>query len=201
MTTETEKASKSDGVEPEVPTRRWVLIFGVYLMILNLLLFYVLFRFWPGQVPIKPDPMRVRLIPRLWQPNIWPEVRLLVLVAVAGALGSYIHLATSFSDYLGNRQFVSSWKWWYILRPFIGSALAAIIYFAARGGLVSGGAGAGDLSPYGITALAGLTGMFSKQATDKLREVFENLFQTKAPPRADALKQQTDTSSGTKPGQ
>jgi hypothetical protein len=139
-------------------------------------------------VPIKADPLRVRLIPGLWEPVIWPEVRLLILVAVAGALGSFIHLATSYANYLGNRQLVSSWKWWYILRPFIGSALAAIIYFAARGGLLSGVAGAGDLSPYGITALAGLTGMFSKQATDKLREVFENLFKTEPPPRADPLK-------------
>jgi hypothetical protein len=108
MATEADQAGKPDAVEPEVPTRRWVLIFGVYLMILNLLLFYVLFRFWPGQVPIVADPLRVRLIPRLWEPCVWPEVRLLVLVAVAGALGSYIHLATSFADYLGNRQFVSS---------------------------------------------------------------------------------------------
>jgi len=29
--------------------------------------------------------------------------------------------------------------------------------------------------------------MFSKQATDKLREVFENLFKTDKPPRADPL--------------
>lgn len=64
------------------------------------------------------------------------------------------------------------------LRPFIGSALALLVYFAARGGLISGNAGAKDLSPYGIGALAALAGMFSKQATDKLREVFENLFKT-----------------------
>ena len=59
--------------------------------------------------------------------------------------------------------------------------------FAARGGLVSGNAGATDLSPYGIGALAG---MFSKQATDELREVFENLFKTTDPPtRKDSGKQ------------
>ena len=62
--------------------------------------------------------------------------------------------------------------------------------FAARGGLVSGNAGATDLSPYGIGALAGLAGMFSKQATDELREVFENLFKTTDPPtRKDSGKQ------------
>lgn len=169
-------------------SRAWVLTFGIYLTLLNLLLLYVLLRLWPGQVPLKAEHLTVKLIPGLWEPDVWTEVRYLALVAITGALGSYIHLATSFADYLGNRQFVSSWKWWYVLRPFIGSALAVIVYVAARGGLVSGGAGAGDLSPYGVTALAGLSGMFSKQATDKLREVFENMFKSETPPRTDPLK-------------
>lgn len=175
-------------VQPELASKRWVFVFGVYLIVLNLVLVYALLRLWPGQVPLRADHLHVALIPGVWEIELWTEVRFLALVAVAGALGSYIHLATSFADYLGNRQFVKSWTWWYVLRPFIGSALALSVYFAARGGLVSGGAGAGDLSPYGITALAGLTGMFSKQATDKLREVFENLFKTEISRRADPLK-------------
>lgn len=188
----------ADTGEPtDVGSRAWVFTFGVYLILLNLLLLYVLLRLWPGQVPLKAEHLAVKLIPGLWEPDVWTEVRYLSLVAMAGALGSYIHLATSFADYLGNRQFVSSWKWWYVLRPFIGSALALIVYFAIRGGLISGGTGAGELSPYGITALAGLSGMFSKQATDKLREVFENLFKSQAPPRADPLKQPGTANSET----
>jgi len=175
---------------PEPARSKWVFAFGVYLILLNLVLLYVLLRLWPGQVPHKADHLPVTLIPGVWVPDVWTEARFLALVAVAGALGSYIHLTTSFTDYLGNRQFVSSWKWWYVLRPFIGSALAVIVYCAVRGGLISGGAGAGDLSPYGVTALAGLAGMFSKQATDKLKEVFEDLFKAEKPPRADPLKPQ-----------
>ena len=49
------------------------------------------------------------------------------------------------------------------------SALTLMVYFAARGGLISGNAGAKDLSPYGLGALAGLAGMFSKQARDKFQ--------------------------------
>jgi hypothetical protein len=41
----------------------------------------------------------------------------------------------------------------------------------------------GNLSPHGIAAIAGLDGMFSKQATGKLREVFETLFKTDEPPK------------------
>jgi hypothetical protein len=175
---------------PEPASKTWVSAFGFYLILLNLILLYLLFKLWPGQVPLKADHLQIKLIPGLWAPDVWTEVHFLALVVVTGALGSYIHLATSFADYLGNRQFVKSWEWWYALRPFIGSALAVAVYFAARGGLISGGAGAGDLSPYGVCALAGLSGMFSKQATDKLREVFENLFKTDKPPRADPLKAQ-----------
>ena len=104
------------------------------------------------------------------------EARLILLVMVTGALGSYIHAATSFADFTGNRRIYTSWIWWYTLRPFIGVALALIFYFVIRGGLLSAGAGAEDVSPFGISAVAGLVGMLSKQATDKLREVFDNLF-------------------------
>lgn len=188
-------------VDSEAASRAWIFSFGLYLIIFNLLLVYVLFRLWPGQVPLQADHLTVTLIPGYWMPDVWTEVRFLALVAVTGALGSYIHLATSFVDFLGNRQFVSSWKWWYALRPFIGSALAVIVYFAARGGLISGSAGARDLSPYGVSALAGLSGMFSKQATDKLREVFENLFKAdKQSPRADPLRAQADSKPLSQPG-
>jgi hypothetical protein len=34
------------------------------------------------------------------------------------------------------------------------------------------------VNPYGMVALAGLVGMFTKQATDKLSEVFSTLFKT-----------------------
>lgn len=172
-----------------VASKEWVFAFGVYLVLLNLLLLYVLFRLWPDQVPLTPESHSFTLIPHLWVVSLWPEVQFLALVAAAGALGSYIHLATSFADYLGNRQFVKSWTWWYVLRPFMGSALALILYFAARGGLIAGSSGASELSPYGVTAMAGLSGWFSKQATDKLREVFENLFKTTPTLRADPLKQ------------
>lgn len=176
--------------QPDGASTKWVLAFGCYLIVLNLALLYLLIKLWPGLVPLKDDYNSLRLLPGLPEIKIWKETRFLLIVAVSGALGSYIHLATSFADFLGNKQFVKSWTWWYILRPFIGTVLALVFYFAARGGLLAGTSGAENLSPYGIAALAGLAGMFSKQATDKLREVFENLFKTDKPPRADPLKQE-----------
>ena len=104
------------------------------------------------------------------------ETAVIVLVVIASALGSFIHAATSFVDYVGNRRLVTSWLWWYVLRLTIGSALGLLFYFAVRGGFFSADASAADVNPYGVAALAGLAGLFSKQATDKLRELFETLF-------------------------
>jgi hypothetical protein len=109
------------------------------------------------------------------------DERFLLLVVVAGALGSYIHAGTSFADFIGNRKFTPSWAWWYILRPFIGTALALVVYFAIRGGflLLANDIAAEKVNPYGIAAIAALVGLFSKQATDKLNEVFSTLFRPK----------------------
>jgi hypothetical protein len=119
-----------------------------------------------------------------FQPTL--EVRLLLLVLLAGAIGSYIHASSSFVDYLGNRTLISSWVWWYLLRPFIGMMLALLFYFVFRGGFITAGVNAGGeaaasfINPFGIAAMAGLVGMFSKVASDKLNEVFLTLFAPKA---------------------
>jgi hypothetical protein len=101
-------------------------------------------------------------------------------------LGSYIHAATSFADYVGNRKLASSWLWWYLLRPFIGVSLALIFYFVVRAGFLTGGSG-DNVSPYGVATLGALAGMFSKQATDKLEEVFTTIFRP-APGKGDAKR-------------
>jgi len=106
------------------------------------------------------------------------DERLLLLVIIAGMLGAFVHGATSLADYLGNNAFNKNWTWFYLLRPAIGMSLALVFYFAIRGGFLSTTGGAKDINPYGIAALAGMVGMFSKQATDKLSEVFTTLFRS-----------------------
>jgi len=122
------------------------------------------------------------------------DVRLILLVLCAGALGSVIHATTSFIDYVGNRTLVTSWLLWYLLRPFIGAALALILYFLLRGGFMTGTAQPADaavaaslINPFGVAALAALAGLFTKQATDKLNEVFSTLFRP-APGQGDAKR-------------
>ena len=116
------------------------------------------------------------------------DERLILLVIVTGILGAFVHGATSLADYIGNNNFNSNWTWFYLLRPAIGMSLALVFYFVIRGGFLSTTGGAQDINPYGIAALACLVGMFSKQATDKLSEVFGTLFRS-APGGGDAKRQ------------
>ena len=49
--------------------------------------------------------------------NINRELDLLLLVLLAGFLGSFLHAAQSYSEYVGNRELKRSWAWWYSLPP------------------------------------------------------------------------------------
>ena len=154
---------------------------GILMVILGGVLVAALLELWPVLEPGRdgrgPAPVQdVSLLFGAATVSLGPDTALLVLAVVASALGSYVHAATSFVDYVGNRRLVASWAWWYVLRISIGVALALLFYFAVRGGFFSADASSDDVNPYGVAALAGLAGLFSKQATDKLRELFETLF-------------------------
>lgn len=156
------------------------LALGVYLLVLGIVLGSLLLALWPTvegfTSSTTPSELSIRWFGAEF--SIGAEAALLLLVLVFGALGAYIHTVTSFVDYVGNRRLTSSWTWWYFLRPFIGTALALVFYVAIRGGFFAQEAQTGDVNPFGMAALAGLAGLFSKQATDKLKEVFDTLFRT-----------------------
>jgi hypothetical protein len=116
-----------------------------------------------------------------WGATFSREVDLLLLVLICGALGSFAHGARSFVDFVGNRTLRASWSAWYLMYPLIGATLALIFYLAVRGGFMTTNAGANsgkEVNLYGLTAISGLVGMFSKQATTKLGELFSTMFKT-----------------------
>ncbi len=159
---------------------RGILTMGVYFVLLAVLTGYLLVELWPERV-IDPGGKEswsgtVTLFGGHF--SIGFETRLILLVMAAGALGSYVHAATSFSTYVGNRTLIKSWVWWYLLRTPIGVALALLFYFVVRGGLLSAGASGDVLSPFGLAAIGGLTGKVSQQDTDMVREVFDNIYPT-----------------------
>ncbi len=178
QTQESQEAAAHDApfVQP-----RWLNWMGIYYLVMVIILALLVFALWP--VSAGPGNQSWEQGVSLFGVNLFSplpdEIRLLLLVGVVGALGSYVHGATSFVSYVGNRRLVASWMWWYLLKPFKGMTLALILYFVIRGGLLSSGTPSTDVSVYGVAAVAGLAGMFSKQATDKLHELFNNLFRTK----------------------
>jgi hypothetical protein len=137
----------------------------------------VLLSVWPpaGTAPAQVE--GVRILWGLLSLNVSINDRLMLIAILMGVIGSMIHSLTSFADYAGNRRLAKSWLPWYVVRPVIGSGLALFFYVVFRGGLLTGSS-TSDINPFGIAAIGGLAGMFSKQATDKLSEVFSTMFKT-----------------------
>lgn len=171
-------SSSTPQSNPDVPSPRasiWGL--GIYLLLTSLVVIYLLIAIWPVQNASGDWELAVDLL-FVTPFEIADDLRLLLIVVLSGAAGSSIAAQTSFATYVGNRSLVASWSWWYVLRPFIGMTLALVFYFVIRGGLLSVNSEADTISPYGVAAVAALVGLFSKQATDKLEEVFTTLFRT-----------------------
>ena len=180
-------------------------------------LIYILIKIWP-KVPHGPSgaggaktaaaassaaDKPIDLFWGLFQFNLLADTALIVLAAVMGGIGATVFIAVSFSDYVGNRRFAKSWIWFYIVRLFVGPALAVIFYFALRGGFLASSSSGSDINPYGVAAMAGLVGLFSKQAGDKLRQVFDALFQVDPghgdEARSDSVTNPSPTIAGIEP--
>lgn len=166
--------SDNDQIQDPMPLslRTGIALYTAFLLVA---LLYLLVKLWPiAKTPVEPASF-------FWGTYLLPlEIRYLLVAAVAGALGSYIHVATSFVDFAGNKKLSMSWGWWYLIRPLVGVALAELVYLCLRAGVVAGGT-VEAVSVYGVAAMSALSGLFSKQATDKLREVCDNLFRTEKP--------------------
>jgi hypothetical protein len=101
---------------------------------------------------------------------------LLFLVAAAGFLGNMLHLATSFTTFVGSNKFKRNWILWYCVKPFTASGLAVVLYFSFRAGFLNSSDDASNLNLFGIVTLAALAGLFTDSATQKLKEVFDVMF-------------------------
>jgi IPT/TIG domain len=210
----TKGADQSEGQDPVLKSSgarlrpRQTNQVGIYFLLLAALTFYVLIATWPVLDPLDSSRFAESRLFGVVRLNAPADSRLFVTIVAAGALGSLVHCITSFADYVGDRSLKQSWVWYLVLRTPIGIALALTLYLVLRGGLVaptvpeggSNGHTATVLNPYGLAAVAAMAGMFSKQATDKLSEVFDSLFHTSKPvTRADPLSPPPPVISSTEP--
>jgi hypothetical protein len=137
------------------------------------------------------------LLPRLkCDKPLTTDQRLFIIVILAGALGAMVHVLRSYAWYVGNRYLKRSWLPMYYLLPLSGGALSVAFYLVLRGGLTTDSVKTTDLNTFGFAALAVLVGMFSQQATEKLKQIAEQIF-TESKAGADTIKgkNQTDASN------
>jgi len=138
----------------------------------------------------------------LWDESFGVRPResvVLVTVMAMGALGGCLRLICSFVKYIGNRQLKRSWLTFYLAMPYEGAIIAMLIYMLLRVGIVSLPAGEGSETQsrilFSIYAFSGLSGLFARNAVDKLAEIFKIIFQTPAD------KDMSDPLGTAKPGQ
>jgi len=160
-----------------------VLVLEAYFVSLGIATAFVLWRIWPSSDATA----EVVVIGDAVSAISDPDARLILIAALSALLGSFVHSATSFATYLGNHKLLRAWVGWYVLRPVIGMALGLVFYFLLRAGLVTTESAAA-VNEFGVAALSALAGMFSKQAADKLEEVFDGVLASpKDAARADKL--------------
>lgn len=153
-----------------------ILVVALFMITIVVLLLYSVAQLWPPKASADGTAPASKHASFLWwSVTIDREKNFLVIVAVAGALGSSLHGVRSLSKYVGERLMYNSWLLFYVLLPLVGAALATIVYFVLRAGLI-GSAGIDESDPFGFAAVSALVGLFSAQAAEKLKSVFEELF-------------------------
>jgi hypothetical protein len=160
------------------------LIGGILLIIFTIMPLFFMIALWPDRMPT--DDKAYYTI-RLFQVKLNPDPApgtlhlntiMFILVALAGFIGNMIHIATSFTNYVGSKKFQRSWILWYFVKPFSAAALAVIFYILLKAGLLNSD-GANGANPFGIVILSALAGLFTDKAMLKLEEIFVTMFRPK----------------------
>lgn len=156
----------------------WVIVGALALISLSALLLYSLWQFWPPSVaPGEPTPAETSVRFLWWSVSVSREKNFFIIVAIAGALGAMGHVLRSFFRYVGERNLVWSWMLSYFLIPLVGAIIGTLVFILLRAGLITGG-GVAQSDPFGFAAVAALVGLFSSQASEKLKQIFETIFAT-----------------------
>jgi hypothetical protein len=152
----------------------WVklIVLGFFLLIIPVVLVFFIIDFWPVKAAANTW-SNTTMILGLYLPF---HLRMLVLVLLAGGLGSYIHVATSFSYHIAKGDFEPHWYWWYWMRIPIGATLALVTLMIIEGQLFVPPTANSDAAPFTTIGIAALIGLFSRHAVEKLRDIFDVVF-------------------------
>jgi hypothetical protein len=152
----------------------WIklIILGLFLLIIPVILVFFIIDFWP----VKDAANTWSNYTMILGFYLAFHLRMLVLVLLAGGLGSYIHVATSFSYHIAKGDFKPHWYWWYWMRIPIGATLALVTIMIIQGKLFVPPTANNDATPFTTIGIAALIGLFSRHAVDKLRDIFDVVF-------------------------
>src|SRR3977135_176734 len=136
MKDETETRIAQNEAAPHLGSFATVVL-GGYLIILGPVMVYLLMALWPRPYVVPAGLKDLPVVPMSlfgFSFVITHELRLLGLVVLGGAMGSYLRSAISFASFAetGNMP-KSTWWWWCVLQTYIGMLLACIFYFIMRG--------------------------------------------------------------------
>jgi hypothetical protein len=170
-----------------------VILIGVLALVAAVMQLFAVWRFWPPSPPATGDlPATTKFSYLDWDVTLTRDQQLLLIVALAGGLGATLHGLRSLARYVGERYLFRSWLLYYAVLPIVGAIMGTIVYLVLRAGLLAGAANTNQTDPYGVAAIAGLVGLFSAQAAEKLKAVFETLFSS-SPPGSESLSDATST--------
>lgn len=110
---------------------------------------------------------------------------LLVIMFAAGVGSSVTNILGFLSHASVQKDFDPAYTPWYIARPVLAMLLGLIFYFVIKGGLIvltagNTTSGVNELNLWTLSAIGALVGLFSQNAFEKLRKLFDTLFITEA---------------------
>lgn len=159
-----------------------------YLMVVFLATGWTLWTLWTAE-PLEPrvasgaaDSIAITLD---WTPPgnsdstpLGVEARLILLVFLLGGLGGTVASFNSLANYRGEGALTKSWFLHYLVSPWLGAGVALLMYLVLRAGFFPGSSDQldGNAIPWGIVAIAGLTGLFYDKSLLKLQQVFATVF-------------------------
>lgn len=144
----------------------------VIMIFLSILMVYTLISFWPidGEETVHYF---------FYTTDVSYQNMLMIAILMTGGLGAMISTMMAFINDTGNQQLDNKGFIWYLMRPFLGMLLAIIFYFIVRGGFITGDFSQENINEFAFLAMAALAGMFANKATNKLKELFDNLLSTR----------------------
>lgn len=111
-----------------------------------------------------------------WAFLISQDARLILMTALAGALGSSMGALQLIYRDVSHRELAWRWVLQYILQPFGGAVLGTVFYLVMRGLFFSPRATVSDLNPYSFIAVSAMAGLVFTQTLAKITQVAQAVF-------------------------